>query len=181
MATRDPAAPSLKQRAKEEFKSYIVISLYLAVFFCVLVAYTRLTLRQYDIVDDSFNYVFAIINALVIGKVILIGEMVHLGKRAQARPLYQSVFVRAFLFSLLVLAFHFLEEFVKRLIHGEPSGTVIHNIRIYQLIARSIIVFCAFLPLFAFRELEFLLGPEKAHKFFLSPRTQSPPTQPAGR
>ena len=181
MAAKDPAAPSLKQRAKEEFKSYLVVSLYLTLLFCVLVAYTRLTLRQYDVVDDSLNYAFAIINALVIAKVILIGEMVHLGKGAQARPPYQAVFVRAFLFSLLVLAFHFVEEFVKRLIHGEPSGTVIHNIRIYQLSARTLIVFCAFLPFFAFRELELLLGPEKAHKLFLSPRVQSPPTQPAGR
>jgi hypothetical protein len=176
MATHDPGAQGLKQRAKEEFKNYLAISLYLAVFFCVLVAYTRLTLRQYDITDDTLNYTFAIINALVIGKVILLGEMVHLGKRAQNRPLYQAVFVRTFLFSLLVLAFHFFEEFVKRLIHGEPSGTVIHNIRIYQLTARTIIVFCVFLPLFAFLELQLILGREKVRQMFLSPRIQSLPT-----
>jgi len=179
MAAHDTTAPNFKQRAKEEFKNYIGVSLYLAVFFGALVNYTRLVLRQYDITDDTLNFGFAIINALVIGKVILIGEMVHLGKRAQAHPLYQAVIIRAFLFSLLVLAFHFVEEFVKRLIHGEPSGTVFHDIRFYTLLARSMIVFCGFVLLFAFREVEHVLGPEKVRRLFFAPRTPPPPAQPA--
>jgi hypothetical protein len=179
MAARDTAAPGFKERAKEEFKNYLLVSLYLAIFFAALVNYTRLVLRQYDITDETLNFGFAIINALVIGKVIMLGDMLHLSKRAQARPLYQAVIIRAFLFSLLVLAFFFVEEFIKRLIHGEPSGTVIHNLRFYTLLARTIIVFCAFILLFAFRELEHILGAKKMHQIFFAPRTQPlPPGQP---
>jgi hypothetical protein len=167
MTSKDPPAPSFKQKAKEELKDYAIISLYLAFFFSALVTYTILLLRKYDI--DSLNYTFAIINALIIAKVILIGEMMHLGKRAEARPLYQAVLFKSVLFSLLVLAFHFLEEFIKRLIHGKPFGTVWHEIDSDQLIARSIIVFCTFLPLFAFRELHRVLGPEKLHALFFTP------------
>jgi hypothetical protein len=164
MNTKDPAAPGFKQKAKKELKDFFVISLYLAFFFCALVTYTNLLVRQYG--GDSLNYTFAIINALVIAKVILIGEMVNIGKHAEARPLYQSVLIKAVLFSLLVLAFHFLEEFIKRLIHGEPTGTVWHNMHYEDLVGRSILIFLAFIPLFAFIELRRILGEEKLHTIF---------------
>ena len=175
MTSKDPAALGFKQKAKEELKDYAIVSLYLAFFFCALVTYTMLV-SKHDI-DSSLNYTFAIINALVIAKVILIGEMVNIGKHAEARPLYQSVLLKAVLFSLLVLAFHFLEEFIKRLIHGEPYGTVIRNIHPDELIGRSILVFCTFLPLFAFIELRRVLGEEEFYALFLKRGGADHPTR----
>jgi hypothetical protein len=176
MAAHDSAKPSFKERAKEEFIDYLQISAYLTFFFCVLVVYTRLILRQHNVADETLNFAFAVINALIIAKVILIGEIFHLGRSAETRPLYQTIVIQAVLNSLLLLAFHFLEEFIKRLIHHEPAGTVIHEIRIYELTARAILVFCVFLPLFAFRELKLILGAEKVHQLFFSsrPTTEQP-------
>jgi magnesium-transporting ATPase (P-type) len=165
MTDKAPASPGFKQKAKKEFKDFIIIALYLAFFFCALVTYTMLLLKKYD--DPSYGYGFAIINALVVAKVILIGEMASLGKRAEGRPLYQSVLYKAVVFSLLVFAFHFLEEFIKRLIHHEPAGTVLHNINPEEMIGRSILVFCTFLPLFAFIEIRRVIGEEKFYSLFL--------------
>jgi len=160
-----PAKPSIKQRAANELKDYAIISTYLAVLFCAFTTYTILLLRKYND-TDTLNYTFAIINALVIGKVILIGEMMKLGRRAETRPLYQSVLLKSLLFGLFVFAFHLLEEFIKRLIHHQPAGTVLHEIEMQQLIARSIIILLALLPLFAFRELHRILGGDKLHDLF---------------
>lgn len=123
-----------------------------------------MVLKKYDI--DSIRYALAIINALVIAKVILIGELMKLGKRAEARPLYQTVVLKAVIFTLLVLAFHFVEEVVKRLIHGELRGTVLENIHLDQWVAWSVIVFLTFTPLFAFRELRRVMGPKKLDAIF---------------
>ena len=164
MTGKDSTAPSLKQKTVHEFKDFAWISLYLAVFFCALSTYATLLLRKYEI--NYLNYTFAIINALIIAKVILIGEMAHLGRRAEARALYQAVLYKSFVFGLFVFAFHFLEEFVKRLIHGQPSGTVLHDINLNDLIGRAIIMFCAFIPLFAFRELGRVMGEDKLHALF---------------
>lgn len=176
MATPGTAAPSFKERAKAEFKDYLQISVYLAFFLCALVVYTRLVLRQHDVFDESLSFGFAIINALIIGKIILIGEMLHLDKPGQSKPLIQAIFIQAVINSLLLFAFHFLEEFIKRLIHHEPAGTVLHEIRIYELTARAILIFCVFLPLFAFRELKLILGAEKVHQLFFAsrPTTEQP-------
>jgi hypothetical protein len=171
MSSKDPAAPGFKQKAKHELIDFAMIALYLAFFFCALVTYTMLLLRKYDV--SYLNYTLAIINALVIAKVILIGEMVHIGRRAEARPLYQSALYKAFIFGLLVFAFHFVEEFVKRVIHGKPFGTVWHDIKLDDMIGRTIVIFCAFIPLFAFRELRRVLGEEKLYALLLSPEASA--------
>ncbi|WP_035349403.1 hypothetical protein [Edaphobacter aggregans] len=179
MTSRNPptptasAAPGFKQRAAHELKDFAIVSAYLAVLFCAVITYTNLLVQRYDD-PATLNYTFAIINALVIGKVILIGEMMHLGKSAESRPLYQSVLLKSLVFALFVFAFHILEEFIKRLIHHKPAGTVLHEMEWDQLIARSIIILCAFLPLFAFRELRRVLGEEKLYDLFTHhPETSS--------
>jgi hypothetical protein len=159
--TKDPSAPGFKQKAEHELKDFAMISFYLGFFFCALVTYTMLLLKKYEI--SYLNYSFAIINALIIAKIILIGEWAHLGKRGEAKPLYQSVLYKSVVFAVLVFAFHFVEEFIKRLIHHDPFGTVWHNLHIDDLIGRSIVIFCAFVPLFAFRELGRVMGEDKLH------------------
>jgi hypothetical protein len=179
--TQGSPSPGFKQKAKEEFRDFIRIALYLAAFFCALVLYTRLTLRAHGvpITSDTVNFSLAIVNALVIGKVILIGEWAQLGKSAHTKPLYQTVLIKTLLFGLLLFAFHLVEEFVKRLIRGEPFGTAIHEVSIYEMLARAIIVLLAFLPLFAYHELRRVLGPEKIHEIFLAPRGSTDPALPA--
>ena len=170
MDSKNPAQPSLKQKATHELQDFVVISLYLALFFWALAAYTILLLKDYN-TSSSVSYGFAIINALVIGKVILMGEMVHFGREFDKRPLYQAALYRAFMFTLLALAFHFVEEFVKiRLIHGGAPGSVLHEIRINDLIGRSLVVFCTFIPLFAFLDLRRVLGGDKFYTLFFRSR-----------
>ena len=179
--TSDAATkPSFKEKAKHEFINYAVISAYLAAFFCAIVTYTMLLLRKYDISDDAMNYTFAIINALVIGKVILIGKIFNLGRSAEDRPLYQTVLLKSVFYGLLVFGFHLLEEFIKRLIHGEPAGTVWHNMNYEDLIGRSILIFLSFIPLFAFIELRRLVGEEKLHALFFKRGTATDPGLSAG-
>jgi hypothetical protein len=162
-----PAAANFKERAKRELKEYLIVSGYLAFLFCAIAAYTSLLLNKYT-ESNTLTYTFAILNALFIGKAILTGEMLHLGRRAETRPLYQSVLLKSFLFFLLVLAFHFLEDYIKCFIYGRPLASVLEEVELEQLTARSIIVFCALLPLFAFRELRRVLGEEKFYAILLS-------------
>jgi hypothetical protein len=63
----------------------------------------------------DFNYGAALLNAFVITKVILIGEAAHLGKKLEAKPVIYSAIYKAFLYGLLVFAFHIVEDIIKRL------------------------------------------------------------------
>ncbi|MEG9436581.1 hypothetical protein JAO29_10460 [Edaphobacter sp. HDX4] len=170
--------PTFRQRATHELKDYLILSGYLAVLFCAISAYTQLLLSKYD-VDSELTFTFALINALVIGKVILLGEMMHLGRRIEARPLYQFVLLKSILFTLLVFAFHLLEEVIKRIYHHLPTGTVLHKLDLEKITASSIIILCAFIPLFAFRELGRALGPGRLSALFSQPAAQPFATEPA--
>ena len=64
---------------------------------------------------------------------------------------------------MVVFAFHLVEEFVKRVIQGKPFGTVWQETRWEDMVARTIIVFCAFIPLFGFIELRRVLGEERLY------------------
>jgi hypothetical protein len=164
MTSKEPTAPGFKQKAVHELKDFAWISLYLAFFFCALSTYAMLLLRKYEI--NYLNYTFAIVNALIVAKIILIGEWARLGREAEAKPLYIAVLYKSVVFSLLVFGFHFLEEFIKRLIHGLPAGTVVHDIKVDDLLGKSIVIFGAFIPLFAFRELGRVMGEDKLHALF---------------
>jgi hypothetical protein len=159
MNSPSPHKTSLKQKAAHEFREIATVFLYLAFFFCSLATYSMLLLGRFHI--SYFAYGAALINALVITKVILIGEAVHVGNKFESRPLFYSAVYKAFIYSLLVLAFHFLEEIIKRLVHGKDIAGAFHEIRLDELLARSVVVFCTFIPLFGFREMRRVLGEDK--------------------
>jgi hypothetical protein len=176
------AHPDRKEKIKHELKEMLTLSLYLAFFFCAIAIYDMLLLRQYNV--EYWTVAFALINALVIAKVIMIGEYAKLGKRHEDKALLVSAVWKAFAFGLLVFAFHVVEEMIKRLIHGSDVAKAATDIRFEQLAGRSIVVFCVFVPLFAWREFRRVMGEEtfadlvfgSRHKAdrSISPATETP-------
>lgn len=73
------------------------------------------------------------INAFIIAKVILIGEALHAGTRFEEKALIYSAIWKAFVFGLLVFAFHILEEMIKHLVDGKDLAGAFHNICIDDL------------------------------------------------
>jgi hypothetical protein len=154
----------LKQIAVHELKQMTFITVYLAFFFCALATYSTLLMQRSEV--GYLTYGAAVINALVVAKVILIGEAAHLGKGHEAKPLVYPCVYKAFLYTLLVVAFHVIEEIIKGMIHGKDIAGVFRDIHLDEALARSVIIFCTFIPFFAFRELKRVLGPEKFRDLF---------------
>ena len=150
---------SLKQKALHELRELVALSLYLAFFFCAVAAYRMLLLREFNVV--SLTFAFALINALVVAKVIMIGDYAKVGRRHESKPLLVSAIWKAFVFGLLVLAFHIVEELIKHLVHGENFSGAFNRIHIDEMLGRSLIIFCTFITLFGFREFRRVLGEEK--------------------
>jgi hypothetical protein len=170
MSSQSSAKPTTKQKVVDELWDMLSIFIYLSFFFCALTAYSNLLLHKYDV--QYLNYAFALINALVIAKVILIGELAHLGRKYERWPLLWSSITKAFLFCLLVFAFHLVEEMVKHVIHGERAASVFREVQIDELLSRTIVIFGTFIPLFAFRECRRVMGEEEFKTmFFKSPQT----------
>jgi hypothetical protein len=159
MSPENSKRAEVKQKITHELEELLVIFLYLAFFFCAITTYKMLILHEFHV--SYFSYGTALINALIIAKVILIGQYAHRGRRHESKPLLVSAINKAFLFGLLVFVFHFIEEAIKRLWHGEKLVGALHGINIDDALARTLVIFGTFIPLFGCLEIRRLLGEEK--------------------
>jgi hypothetical protein len=172
--------PGWKQKARQELIEYWTDTLYLFFFFGVFVTYRRLLLAQYEI--SYMHYGLALFEALVLAKVIMIGEMLGLSRALQNKPLILITLFRTLVFTAFTGVFTVLEHVLEGLLHGEGITGGIHAVidNVDQVLARTLVVFCAFIPFFAFKELGGMLGEEKVARLFFKRRTTTE-SDPAGR
>ncbi len=165
MSNENSDRQGLKQKTIHELWELAWIFFYLAFFFCSLELYSILLLRDFHV--KYLNFGFAAINALVVAKVILLGEYARIGRKYEQRPLIVSAAYKAVIFVLLVFAFHVVEEFVKRFLHTGHFAGALSSTHVNDLVGRGVIVFCVFLPLFAFREARRVLGEQRFLDLFV--------------
>lgn len=150
---------TLKEKALEEMKKYAALTAYLWVLFFLLGLYRKVLLKENGI--DPWTQSYAIVNALVFAKVMLLGEIINLGASLRKRMFIWVVLGRTALFTALLMAFHVIEEAIRAMIKGEPvAGSLLHlgagswlGVFVY-----AGLLFVMLLPLITFREMSFVLG-----------------------
>ncbi|MDB6122666.1 MAG: conserved rane protein of unknown function [Pedosphaera sp.] len=179
----------LKQKFVRELMEYWITFLYLAFFFGAFAWYRRLVLAEYQI--SYLHYGVAVVEALVLAKVILVGDALHLGRRLEERPLIIPTLYKTVVFCVFVGLFGVLEHTIGGLVYGKGLAGGFDELRsegIYELLAQCLVTFFAFMPFFAFKELGRVLGEGRIRKLFFRNRaatesgfsTGSSPEQAAG-
>ena len=166
--------PKLKQKIIHELGEFLRIFLFLAPLFCGFATYHMVILK--DVGGKYFAYGAALVNALLLSKIILIGEYLKLGKRHESKPLLYSTVYKSFAFTVLVAVFHILESAVKALLHNEGMAgafTELRDLGIGEVLARSFVMFCALLPFFALRETARAMGEHRLEDLFLRSRAST--------
>ncbi len=107
----------LKEKAAEEFRLLVLITAYLAAFFAAFLTYRRLISREFGV--STFHYGYALLEALIIAKVILIGKAIGLGRKGTRRTLAMAVLRSSLAYGALVGAFAVLEHLIEGLVHGK--------------------------------------------------------------
>jgi hypothetical protein len=161
----------MKQRVLHEIKQFLAISIYLTVFFGVFKWYKRLILAEYQI--DFLTYGYVILQSLALAKIILTGEALRLGRKYQERPLIVTTVIRTVMFSALAWAFDVLEHLLLGWVRGKELTEVLQEFLDKgwpHILAMTLVVFVAFLPFFAFRELERVWGERELHNLFFQRR-----------
>jgi hypothetical protein len=156
------AKGSLKQRAAHEMREFFVVFLFLAPFFISFATY-----RMYLVHESRsalFQYGTALVNALVLAKIILIGQIAGLGKRTESLPLVVPTLVKSFGFTILALAFHALEALVHDLVQGQAFSDAIRTVAVMErgeMFRLGLIMFFSFIPFFFLGEIRRTMGEEK--------------------
>lgn len=163
-----------KQKFIHEFIAYWVNVLYLSIVFGLFAWYRRLILAGYRI--EYLNYGVAIIEALVLAKVILIAEVLGLSRNLfENKPLIYPTLYKSLVFTMFVGLFTIAEATVRGSLHGKGLRGWLIEVQgagKYEFLAHALMVFFMFIPFFAFKELAKILGRGKIGRLFFRDRCQ---------
>jgi hypothetical protein len=168
--------PSWLRKLEHETAEYLVVFAYMAAILLAFAIYNRAILAEYGVA--YLPIAFGLLEAAILAKIVIIGEAFHLGHRFDGRPLAWTVLYRATIFALLTAVFSLVEEGVKRLLHHQkllqhqPFDAPWAWDR---AVAHAVILFVAFVPLFAIQELGKVIGPDKLAGYFFGERRRKAP------
>jgi hypothetical protein len=149
----------LKQRVFDEVIKFLTIAVYLWVMFGMFALHESVVSEK-DHINYHF-YGFALANALILGKVMLVAEDLHFADWFKDRPLIYPILCKAVAFSILFLAFDVVEEVLVGVFKGKTIGESIPSIgggSLSGVVFVGIILSIALIPFFAFREISRMIG-----------------------
>jgi hypothetical protein len=162
---------TLKQKAYQGIKEYLVISCYLCVVFSLFALYKSVILAEHHIAIASQG--FALLNGLALAKVMVVAQELHFADQLKAAPLIYPTLFKSATFAVLLGCFKILEETAVGLYHGQSfnesitavgGGTLKGTLSLMALLAVLLI------PFFGFTELRRVLGEGKLERLFFTSR-----------
>jgi nitrate reductase NapE component len=167
----DKQGRTLAQRAYHELKEFAVIVLYLWVVLGLFLLYKSVLLNEEHI--SFLAKGFAIINALVLGKIILIARALHIGDWANRRPLIYPTIIKSALFSIVLALFKILEAAVVGWYRHEPFQQTISEFgggTTKGILTLTLLMFVVLIPFCGFTELQRVMGEGKLAQVFFGLR-----------
>lgn len=160
---------NLKQKIEEEICHFFLYFIFFALFLTSLTLYRRLILAEYAI--SYFHYGYALIEAMILSKVILLGQRFNLGNQFSNCSLIIPTLYNAFIFTLFAAVFSTVEHFLTGFLHGRSFYITFEKFidqGIDEVLASLLIIFLVFILFFAFLEIGKVIGTEKLFKLFFN-------------
>jgi hypothetical protein len=148
-----------KRKLFLEMTAYWINVLYLTLLFSVFNSYRRLILTNYNI--GYSNWGISFIKALILGKVIMVGSIFQFGRSLENKPLIIPTLFQSILFTFWVTLFALVESAMRGFLHGKGLGGALDHLLgdgTNEFFSKCLVVFVAFIPFFAFKELGRVLG-----------------------
>jgi hypothetical protein len=175
---------SLRARLLEELKSFLIIFSYLWLVFLVFLVHEWTVLASHQI---GFRfYGLAVVNALVLSKIMLIAEGLHFADRLRDKRLIYPIAFKSIAFSVLLVVAYIVEEIAVGLFHGKTAAESFPEIGgggVVGVLATGAIMCVALVPFFSFREIARAIGEAEFRAMMLGPPREkrsraSPEPQP---
>jgi hypothetical protein len=158
--TESPASNSTaKSRLAHELKTYAIVSAYLFICFSVILFYDASTSTGPS--ASAIGIGAALAKALVLGKFILMGELMNPGSRVTAPTLLHRITWRTLGMLLVLIVFKLIEELIVAAVHGQGAGEAFGEL-MHQpwrsLVAPTLMMLLILIPLMTAIELDRALG-----------------------
>lgn len=155
-------------RLREELKKYALISAYLWVCFAALTLFKAAALQTEGV--DWTPLGFAVVQALVLGKFILIGDALKAGHRATEHPLLNRVAWRSLAMLGVLVVFKVLEEIIVAWVHGQPLAALLEEVAgrpVWVTLAPVFLMLLILIPMITAAEIHRTVGAERFRELLL--------------
>jgi hypothetical protein len=170
-----PRLVTLVDGAAREARKFLVIFLYLWVLFGLFALHKSILLPDEGVI---YGQGFALVNAFVLAKVMLVGDHLHVGESFETRPLIYPVLFKSAVFAIILVCFDLIEEVVVGTFRGKTVSESIDSIgggTLEGLLSVGVIMFVVLIPFFAFREMTKVIGNREMRDLLLVRRTKLAP------
>ncbi len=183
----DAQKPKLRQRVIDEVVEFTIIVVYVWAMLVAFELHRYAVLRQVNAVYRlDYRVGIELINALVLGKVILITEHFNFLDRFKDERMVYSILFKSGVVSVILLVFEVLEDTIAGLIHGKALGQSIPQMGgggIEGKLIVCLMMFVVLIPFFGFIEVRRAIGRENMHAMLLKKgvpviQAQSVPASP---
>jgi hypothetical protein len=153
-----------KEVAVDEFRRFLIAFLYIYILLGVFVLHEEIALRTHGSMSQAIPFAphgFAIINALVLGKVALVVENLRLAQRIKPKPLIWPILLEALVLAVLFIAMHYVEHLIGGWIHGESlakSVPMVGGGGAWGVFFATFGFFVAMIPFCGFRQITLAIG-----------------------
>jgi hypothetical protein len=156
---------NLTHRIYHQVIQFLLIAFYLFVVFGVLALHEEVVAAKNGIAYHFYG--FAAINAIILGKVMLVAEDINFATRFfKDSPRVYAIMFKAVAFTILFLLFDIVEEVLVGAFHGKTVGESFPRIgggSLRGIFFMIVIITILLIPFFAYREIGQVLGERKLH------------------
>jgi hypothetical protein len=160
------------RKDREEGKRSFWIFLYLWALLGLFSIHKSLVLNEHDV---FWHQGFAIINAWLLTKVMIIAEIFHVADNLKHKPLIYPIVFKSAVFAVLLVSFYLLEELLVGLWHGKTIAESIPTVgggTFKGILTVGFIVFFVLMPFFALREFGRVVGENELYELFFVRRSE---------
>ena len=143
-------------------RNLAVVLIYLWLFLTVFELHQAIVLSEHNI---QYNYaerlIFALVNAWILAKFVVIGEGLGVGRRWHSKPLWQSILVKSVLFSVILMGCHLAEQASSRMWRARSFAAGFPPLSVKAAadgLTLMLIIFIVLIPFFTAREFCRILG-----------------------
>lgn len=177
MRISDQQKRKVKDKAITEVRRFAAIVLYLWVLLNLLEIHRLAVLREvHQASVHGYRFGLAVINALVLGKVILIAEDLHFGDRFSQKRMVSSALFKSAVFAVLLVCFDVLEEVIVGVIHGKSVAASVPQMGgggLEGKVIMGVIAFVVLIPFFLFTEMQRVVGKNELHSLMFRDRSKA--------
>ncbi|MBA1156828.1 hypothetical protein [Microvirga mediterraneensis] len=168
----DAAPLTRRQKTVGGLKRFGVIFLYFWGLLAISSLHKSLILEESGL---PYRQSFAVVNALVLAKILFVAEELKVGERYEREPLIYAMVFKAAIYSVLLAACEIFESLAIGYFRGRALAECLADVgggTPFGILTTTLLLFVALLPFFGFRELCAVVGEPELHRLLFVKRAR---------